>query len=140
MSTAATAGREEHAGLDGGPRIDRVRAYDLELPYPNPLRPAWRPGLVSHGRRFTFVAVDADGLTGYAGADGHQYRLWGFQRDAVPAYASTCEVGTPEERAALAGHYRALGYRAMKLRFHATRSKGTSRCSTPCATRNRTSS
>jgi D-galactarolactone cycloisomerase len=151
-------------------RIDRVRAHDLELPYPKPFRPAWQPGLAIRSRSFTFVAVDAGGLTGYAGTDGHHaavihrdvtpylvgndvaaierharvlrnaggawflelalwdligkaldqplYRIWGFKRDAVRAYASTCELGTPDERAELAMHYRQRGYRAMKLRLH----------------------
>jgi L-alanine-DL-glutamate epimerase-like enolase superfamily enzyme len=151
--------------------IESVEATDLELPYPSGFRPAWRPGLISHGRRFTFVAVRTrQGLVGYAGTDGHHaavierdvapylvgepvsaterharvfrnaggmwfvdlalwdlmgkaadlplYRMWGWARDSVPAYASTCSLGTPEDRAGLARHYRDGGYRAMKLRFH----------------------
>lgn len=151
--------------------IESVEAVDLELPYPSPLRPAWRPGLVSHSRRFTFVTVRTrDGLAGYAGTDGHHaavvrrdvlpylqgqpvsaverharvfrnaggmwfidlalwdlmgkaaglplYRMWGWARDSVPGYASTCTLGTAEDRAELARHYRDSGYRAMKLRFH----------------------
>jgi L-alanine-DL-glutamate epimerase-like enolase superfamily enzyme len=46
------------------------------------------------------------------------YRLWGAARDCVRAYASSCEQGTPADRAALARHYAGLGFRAMKLRFH----------------------
>lgn len=46
------------------------------------------------------------------------YRLWGSYRDTVMAYASTAQVGTPEERAQLALRYRDEGFRAMKLRFH----------------------
>jgi hypothetical protein len=46
------------------------------------------------------------------------YKLWGAIRDRVPAYASTAELGSPENRAALAQRYRAEGFRAMKLRFH----------------------
>jgi L-alanine-DL-glutamate epimerase-like enolase superfamily enzyme len=46
------------------------------------------------------------------------YKLWGRARDELPAYASTCTLGTPEDRAELARHYRDLGFRAMKLRFH----------------------
>jgi D-galactarolactone cycloisomerase len=46
------------------------------------------------------------------------YRLWGAAREEVPAYASTAELGTAENRAELAAHYRAAGFRAMKLRFH----------------------
>jgi L-alanine-DL-glutamate epimerase-like enolase superfamily enzyme len=46
------------------------------------------------------------------------FKLWGAVRDRVPAYASTAELGSPENRAALARQYRAEGFRAMKLRFH----------------------
>jgi L-alanine-DL-glutamate epimerase-like enolase superfamily enzyme len=46
------------------------------------------------------------------------YQLWGACRDRVPAYASTAELGTPENRGELARRYRAEGFRAMKVRFH----------------------
>lgn len=46
------------------------------------------------------------------------YRLWGGARDKVLAYASTSELGTPDNRAELAQRYRAEGFQAMKLRFH----------------------
>jgi L-alanine-DL-glutamate epimerase-like enolase superfamily enzyme len=46
------------------------------------------------------------------------YRMWGWAREAVPAYASTAELGTPEDRVELAERYRAEGFRAMKLRIH----------------------
>lgn len=47
------------------------------------------------------------------------YRLWGFRRNRIPAYASAVEMGTPESRAELARHYLELGFRFMKLRIHA---------------------
>jgi len=47
------------------------------------------------------------------------FRLWGAARDKVPAYASMAELSTPEERAEQAKHYLAMGFRALKLRFHA---------------------
>ncbi|HEY8745914.1 MAG TPA: mandelate racemase/muconate lactonizing enzyme family protein [Chloroflexota bacterium] len=47
------------------------------------------------------------------------YQLWGAFRDKVQAYASTAEVGTPENRAELAARYRSEGFQAMKLRLHA---------------------
>jgi D-galactarolactone cycloisomerase len=162
---------EQGAAVHGDELIEAVEATDLELPYTAPFRPAWRPGLVSTSRRFTFVVLRTrQGLSGYAGTDGHHaalvqrdvapylvgtpvsateqhaavfrnaggmwfidlalwdligkaaglplYRLWGWARDRLPAYASTCTVGTPEDRAELARHYRASGFRAMKLRFH----------------------
>jgi len=46
------------------------------------------------------------------------YRLWGFYHRKIPAYASAVEVGTPDDRAALALHYQSLGFRAVKLRLH----------------------
>ena len=46
------------------------------------------------------------------------YKLWGNYHERVRAYASAVEVGTPEDRAALALHYQELGFKAMKLRFH----------------------
>lgn len=46
------------------------------------------------------------------------YKLWGNYRDKVKAYASTVELGTPEDRADLALHYQKVGFKAMKLRFH----------------------
>lgn len=154
-----------------GAAIDQVRAWNLEVPFENDFRPAWRPGLVSTSRRFTLASVSTrSGLTGWAGTDGHHaavidrdvapylvgeevtaterharvfrnaggmwfldvalwdvvgqlaglplYRLWGSARTSVPAYASTCELGDPAERAALAHHYAEAGFRAMKVRFH----------------------
>jgi D-galactarolactone cycloisomerase len=49
------------------------------------------------------------------------YKLWGWERDSVPAYASTSALGTPEDRAELAIRYQEEGFRAMKLRFHSER-------------------
>jgi L-alanine-DL-glutamate epimerase-like enolase superfamily enzyme len=46
------------------------------------------------------------------------YRLWGAMRERVKAYASTAELGAPENRAELAQRYRAEGFTAMKIRFH----------------------
>lgn len=49
------------------------------------------------------------------------YKLWGYYRTAVPAYASAVEVGTPQSRAELALHYQGLGFTAAKLRMHQER-------------------
>ncbi len=46
------------------------------------------------------------------------YKLWGFYNNKVKAYASTVEVGTPEERAELAQYYESQGFKAMKIRIH----------------------
>lgn len=53
------------------------------------------------------------------GAAQPLHRLWGAARDKIPAYASTAELGTPEERAEQARRYLSEGFRAMKLRLHA---------------------
>lgn len=153
-------------------RIVDVIAYNLRIPYPGEVRPAWQPGLVTTSHDFTLVRiVTDDGITGVGGTSGHianpistqvkpylvgedvfgteriariyrnagsgiwcidmalwdiigkaaalpLHKLWGSYRDKVPAYASAVEVGTPEDRAILASHYRELGFRAMKLRLH----------------------
>jgi L-alanine-DL-glutamate epimerase-like enolase superfamily enzyme len=53
-------------------KITQVQATNLEIPYSSPYRPAWQPGLVRASRDFTVVVVRTDeGLTGYAGTDGH---------------------------------------------------------------------
>lgn len=46
------------------------------------------------------------------------YRLFGGTRKKFLAYASTTEVGTPEQRADDALRYLERGYRAIKLRLH----------------------
>jgi L-alanine-DL-glutamate epimerase-like enolase superfamily enzyme len=46
------------------------------------------------------------------------YKLWGHSSSQIPAYASAVEVGTPQDRAELALHYQALGFKAVKLRLH----------------------
>lgn len=46
------------------------------------------------------------------------YKLWGYYRDRIFAYASSVEVGSPEDRAELVVHYKELGFKAVKLRLH----------------------
>ncbi|MBL8174265.1 MAG: mandelate racemase/muconate lactonizing enzyme family protein [Bryobacterales bacterium] len=46
------------------------------------------------------------------------YKLWGGAKDRVIPYASMIKLGTPEERAALAGKLAADGFQAIKLRLH----------------------
>ena len=53
-------------------KIRAVTAYNLEIPYAVPYRPAWQPGLVRQSREFTLVRVATEeGLVGYGGTDGH---------------------------------------------------------------------
>ena len=46
------------------------------------------------------------------------YKLWGAQKDKVPAYASMIQLSTPEERAEQAARLKAEGWRGMKIRLH----------------------
>ena len=46
------------------------------------------------------------------------YKLWGGNREKVPAYASMVQLSTPEERADLAGQLADEGWQAIKLRLH----------------------
>jgi L-alanine-DL-glutamate epimerase-like enolase superfamily enzyme len=47
------------------------------------------------------------------------YKMWGAARDKIPAYASTFEVGTPQDRAEQALRYMEEGFKAVKIRLHA---------------------
>ncbi|MBV8151432.1 MAG: mandelate racemase/muconate lactonizing enzyme family protein [Candidatus Eremiobacteraeota bacterium] len=56
-------------------KIREVVAYDLEIPYPAPYRPAWQPGLTRGSRAVTLAIVRTDdGLSGYAATDGYHAR------------------------------------------------------------------
>lgn len=46
------------------------------------------------------------------------YKLWGAQKDKVPAYASMIQLSTPEERAEQAIKIKAAGWQGMKIRLH----------------------
>ncbi|MFN7922104.1 MAG: mandelate racemase/muconate lactonizing enzyme family protein [Bryobacteraceae bacterium] len=46
------------------------------------------------------------------------HKMWGGVRDRVMPYASMIALGTPEERAKLAGQLVAEGWKAIKLRLH----------------------
>ena len=46
------------------------------------------------------------------------YKLWGADKDQVPAYASMIQLSTPEERAEMAARLKAEGWRGMKIRLH----------------------
>ena len=46
------------------------------------------------------------------------YKLWGAYTDRVKAYASTIEIGTPEQRAQDALGFYEEGFRAIKIRLH----------------------
>lgn len=46
------------------------------------------------------------------------YKLWGANKDRVPAYASMIQLSTPDERAEMAVRLKAEGWKAIKLRAH----------------------
>lgn len=46
------------------------------------------------------------------------YKLWGAEKDRVPAYASMIQLSKPEERAEMALRLKAEGWRGMKIRLH----------------------
>ena len=46
------------------------------------------------------------------------YKLWGADKDRVPAYASMIQLSTPEERVRMALMLQSQGWRAIKLRAH----------------------
>jgi D-galactarolactone cycloisomerase len=46
------------------------------------------------------------------------YKLWGAQKEKVPAYASMIQLSTPEERAEMAVRLRDEGWKGMKIRLH----------------------
>lgn len=46
------------------------------------------------------------------------YKVWGYVREEVKAYASSSQLGTIQSRVELARHYMDEGFRALKIRFH----------------------
>lgn len=46
------------------------------------------------------------------------YKLWGYARNKVKAYASASELGTAKNRVEVAKHYKSQGFQALKIRFH----------------------
>ena len=46
------------------------------------------------------------------------YKIWGAAKDRVPAYASTIQLSTPEERVRMALQLKSQGWKAIKLRAH----------------------
>jgi D-galactarolactone cycloisomerase len=85
------------ASTNGDTRIRDVTAVNLEIPFEVGFRPAWRPGLVSHSRRFTLVSVTIDGgVKGWAGTDGHHAAV--IDRDVRP-YLVDQDVAATERHA-----------------------------------------
>ena len=60
---------------------------------------------ISHTNAFGLLDIRAD-------------KLWGAQKNSVPAYASMIQLSTPEERARMAVQLKSEGWHAIKLRLH----------------------
>ena len=69
------------------------------------------------GRAVSSIEIALWDLAGKA-AGQPLYKLWGAQKDRVPAYASMIQLSTPEERARMAVQLKSEGWKAIKLRLH----------------------
>jgi D-galactarolactone cycloisomerase len=69
------------------------------------------------GRAVSSIEIALWDLVGKA-AQQPVYKLWGAQKDRVPAYASMIQLSTPEERTRLAVQLKSEGWKAIKLRLH----------------------
>ena len=69
------------------------------------------------GRAVSSMEIALWDLAGKA-AQQPVYKLWGAQKDRVPAYASMIQLSTPEERTRMALQLKSEGWKAIKLRLH----------------------
>jgi len=69
------------------------------------------------GRSVSSIEIALWDLAGKA-AQQPLYKLWGAQKDRVPAYASMIQLSTPEERTRMALQLKSEGWKAIKLRLH----------------------
>ena len=69
------------------------------------------------GRAVSSIEIALWDLVGKA-SQQPVYKLWGAQKDRVPAYASMIQLSTPEERARMALQLKSEGWKAIKLRLH----------------------
>jgi L-alanine-DL-glutamate epimerase-like enolase superfamily enzyme len=69
------------------------------------------------GRSVSSIEIALWDLAGKA-AQQPVYKLWGAQKDRVPAYASMIQLSTPEERTRMAVQLKSEGWKAIKLRLH----------------------
>jgi L-alanine-DL-glutamate epimerase-like enolase superfamily enzyme len=69
------------------------------------------------GRAVSSIEIALWDLAGKA-AQQPVYKLWGAQKDRVPAYASMIQLSTPEERTRMAVQLKSEGWKAIKLRLH----------------------
>lgn len=69
------------------------------------------------GRAVSSIEIALWDLAGKA-AQQPLYKLWGAQKDRVPAYASMIQLSTPDERTRMAMQLKSAGWKAIKLRLH----------------------
>jgi D-galactarolactone cycloisomerase len=69
------------------------------------------------GRAVSSIEIALWDLVGKA-SQQPVYKLWGAQKDRVPAYASMIQLSTPDERARMALQLKSEGWKAIKLRLH----------------------
>src|SRR5260370_32312263 len=69
------------------------------------------------GRAVSSIEIALWDLVGKA-SQQPVYKLWGAQKDRVPAYASMIQLSTPEERVRMALQLKSEGWKAIKLRLH----------------------
>ena len=69
------------------------------------------------GRAVSSIEIALWDLVGKA-AQQPLYKLWGAQKDRVPAYASMIQLSTPDERTRMAMQLKSAGWKAIKLRLH----------------------
>lgn len=110
-------------GLAGlGPDMD-ARALDLakaQLLGKDPFDIEQMAGPLRYyvgGRAVSSIEIALWDLAGKA-AQQPVYKLWGAQKDRVPAYASMIMLSTPEERTRMALQLKSEGWKAIKLRLH----------------------
>jgi L-alanine-DL-glutamate epimerase-like enolase superfamily enzyme len=69
------------------------------------------------GRAVSSIEIALWDLVGKA-SQQPVYKLWGAQKDRVPAYASMIQLSTPDERVRMALQLKSEGWKAIKLRLH----------------------
>src|SRR5260221_997158 len=69
------------------------------------------------GRPVSSIEIGLWDLVGKA-SQQPVYKLWGAQKDRVPAYASMIQLSTAEERTRMALQLKSEGWKAIKLRLH----------------------
>jgi len=84
------------------------------------------------GRPVSSLEIALWDLAGKA-AQQPVYKLWGAQKDRVPAYASMIQLSTPEERARMAVQLKSEGWKAIKRACITRPCAKISRSWPPCA-------